>query len=209
MSNMRIFELQRFAVDANTVKDADLAKTRDVDFTLQFESNIQTLVDMLGVTRLIPKNAGEVLKVYKVTGSLKDNGEVAEGEVIPLSKYSTTYTAVGEAKLKKWRKMTTGEAISSKGYAQAVNDTNNKMLRHVQDKVRADFIAFLATGSSTTKGVGLQGALAQAWGQLQVKFEDTSAQAVYFANPLDVADYLGTAQVSLQTAFGMSYIENF
>ena len=85
MSNMRNFELQRFAVDANTVKDADLAKTRDVDFTLQFESNIQTLVNMLGVTRLIPKNAGEVLKVYKVTGSLKDNGEVAEGEVIPLS----------------------------------------------------------------------------------------------------------------------------
>lgn len=209
MSNMRNFELQRFAVDANTVKEADLAKTRDVDFTLQFESNIQTLVNMLGVTRLIPKNAGEVLKVYKVTGSLKDDGVVKEGEVIPLSKYSTTYTAVGEAKLKKWRKMTTGEAISSKGYAQAVNDTNNKMLRHVQDKIRADFIAFLATGSSTTEGVGLQGALAQAWGQLQVKFEDTSAQAVYFANPLDVADYLGTAQVSLQTAFGMSYIENF
>ena len=40
-------------------------------------------------------------------------------------------------------------------------------------------------------------------------FEDTSVDTVYFMNPLDVADYLGTAQISTQTAFGMSYIKNF
>jgi hypothetical protein len=28
-------------------------------------------------------------------------------------------------------------------------------------------------------------------------------------NPLDVADYLGTAQVDMQTVFGMNYIKNF
>ena len=28
-------------------------------------------------------------------------------------------------------------------------------------------------------------------------------------NPLDVADYLGTAQITVQNAFGMTYIENF
>jgi hypothetical protein len=28
-------------------------------------------------------------------------------------------------------------------------------------------------------------------------------------NPLDVADYLATAQITTQTAFGMSYVENF
>ena len=205
---MKKFDLQMFAVDAKTVKEADLAKVRDVDFTERFSKGIDTLMAMLGVTRKQEKRAGEVLKVYKATGTL-ESGVVAEGEVIPLSKYQTTYEAIGEAVLNKWRKVTTAEAISSKGYGQAVNDTNDKMLKDIQKGVRTSFVNFLATGTGDVAGVGLQATLAQAWGKLQVLFEDTSVQSVYFMNPLDVADYLGGAQISTQTAFGMSYIENF
>ena len=205
---MKKLDLQMFAVDAKTVKEADVAKVRDVDFTERFSKGIDTLMAMLGVTRKQEKRAGEVLKVYKATGTL-ESGVVAEGEVIPLSKYQTTYEAVGEAVLNKWRKVTTAEAISSKGYGQAVNDTNDKMLKDIQKGVRTSFVNFLATGTGKAAGVGLQATLAQAWGQLQVLFEDTSVQSVYFMNPLDVADYLGGAQISTQTAFGMSYIENF
>lgn len=203
----KIFNLQLFA-DANTTKAADLAKVRDVDFAERFVAGLDTLLKMLGVTRKIEKKAGEVLKVYKVTGTLED-GAVAEGEIIPLSKYSTTYEPIGEATLKKWRRKTTAEAISSKGFGQAVNDTNNKMLKDIQKGVRGNFVNFLATGTGAASGIGLQGALAQVWGQLQVLFEDTSVEVVYFLNPLDVADYLGGAQITTQTAFGMSYIENF
>lgn len=205
---MKKFDLQLFAVDAKTVKEADLAKVRDVDFTERFSKGLDTLMAMLGVTRKQEKRAGEVLKVYKATGTL-ESGVVAEGEVIPLSKYQTTYEAIGEAVLNKWRKVTTAEAISSKGYGQAVNDTNDKMLKDIQKGVRTSFVNFLATGTGEVAGVGLQATLAQAWGKLQVLFEDTSVQSVYFMNPLDVADYLGGAQISTQTAFGMSYIENF
>ena len=202
----KIFNLQLFA--ENTTKESDLAKVRDVDFTERFVAGLTTLLKMLGVTRKIEKKAGEVLKVYKVTGTLED-GNVAEGEVIPLSKYKTEHTPIGEAKLKKWRRETTAEAISSKGFGQAVNDTNNKMLKDIQKGVRSDFVSFLATGTGAASGVGLQGALAQIWGRLQVLYEDTSVEAVYFLNPLDVADYLANAQITTQTAFGMSYIENF
>lgn len=200
--------LQLFAVDANTVKSADLAKVRDVDFAERFSSGIETLMKMLGVARKIEKKAGEVLKVYKVTGTL-ESGVVAEGEVIPLSKYNTTYEPIGEAELKKWRKVTTAEAISDKGYGQAVNDTNDKMLRHIQQSIRTAFVSFLGTGTGAASGASLQAAIAQSWGQMQIKFEDTAVQAVHFVNPLDIADYLATAQISTQTAFGMSYIENF
>ena len=48
---MNRFDLQLFAVDTKTVKSADLAKVRDVDFTEQFVAGIQTLMTMLGVTR--------------------------------------------------------------------------------------------------------------------------------------------------------------
>lgn len=205
---MKHFDLQLFAVDEKTVKAADLAKVRDVDFTERFTTDIGTLMRMLGVTRKIEKKAGETLKVYKVTGTL-ESGTVAEGEVIPLSKYQTTYTPIGEAELKKWRKVTTAEAISEKGYGQAVNDTNDRMLKDIQKGIRSQFVTFLGTGTGTATGVGLQAAMAQVWGQMQVLFEDTSIETVYFMNPLDVADYLGSAQISTQTAFGMSYIENF
>lgn len=205
---MEKFNLQMFAVDEKTIKASDLAKVKDVDFTELFSKGIQTLMTMLGTTRKVEKKAGEILKVLKVTGTL-ENGTVAEGEVIPLSKYNTTYEPIGEATLKKWRKVTTAEAISEKGYGQAVNETNGKMLKDIQKGIRSNFVSFLATGTGSASGVGFQAAMAQVWGQLQILFEDTSIEAVYFANPLDVADYLGTAQITTQTAFGMSYIQNF
>lgn len=200
--------LQIFAVDENTIMAADLAKVRDVDFAERFSAGIETLMKMLGVARKIEKKAGEVLKVYKVTGTLED-GAVAEGEIIPLSKYQTTYEPIGEAVLKKWRKVTTAEAISEKGYGQAVNDTNDKMLRHIQNGIRSQFVTFLGTGTGVASGATLQAAIAQTWGQMQVLYEDTAVQAVHFVNPLDIADYLATAQISTQTAFGFSYVENF
>lgn len=208
MNRNRNIELQLFAADEKMITSADLAKVRDVDFIERFTTGIETLMKMLGVTRKIEKKAGETLKVYKVTGTLED-GTVAEGETIPLSKYKTTYEPIGEATLKKWRKQTSAEAISEKGYTQAVNDTNTRMLKDIQKGVRTQFVQFIGTGTGTAAGVGLQAAMAQVWGQLQVLYEDTSVEVVYFMNPLDVADYLGSAQVTTQTAFGMSYIENF
>ena len=99
--------------------------------------------------------------------------------------------------------------ISEKGYGQAVNDTNSKMLKDIQKGIRSQFMSFLQTGTGEATGVGLQAAMAQVWGKLQILFEDTAVETVYFMNPLDVADYLGSAQISTQTAFGMSYIQNF
>lgn len=200
------FNLQLFA--ENTTKAADLAKVRDVDFAERFSAGIETLMKMLGVTRKIEKKAGETLKVYKVAGTL-ENGEVAEGEIIPLSKFNTTYEPIGEATLNKWRKETTAEAISEKGYGQAVNDTNAKMLRLIQNGIRSKFVTFLGTGTGVANGATLQAAIAQTWGQMQVLFEDTAVEVVHFINPLDIADYLATAQISTQTAFGFTYIENF
>ena len=196
------------AMADGTTKNANLAKVQDVDFSYRFGYSVKKMIEDLGITRKIPKSAGTVLKAYKVTGTLKD-GTVAEGETIPLSEYKTTYEAIGEVELAKFRKETTAEAISGKGYKQAVIDTDNKMLQDIQKSIRKKFFDFLATGTGTATGVGLQAALAQAWGQLQVLFEDDTIESVYMLNPLDIADYLATAQVSTQTAFGMTYIENF
>lgn len=196
------------AAETNLIKSADLAKVREVEFTYTFGESIKKLMEALGVTRKIAKQAGTVLKAYKATGTLQD-GNVAEGDLIPLSKYVTEPVAFDEITLKKWRKATSAEAIIEKGYGQAVTMTTDAMLKDVQKAIRKNFFDFLATGTGKAEGATFQATLAQAWGQLQVLFEDDEIRAVYFMNPLDVADYLANANISLQNAFGMTYVKDF
>lgn len=196
------------AVDPKLIKKADLARVREIDFTLMFTESLRKLTEALGVTRKVAKQAGTVLKTYKATGTLED-GAVAEGETVPLSKYTTEAVNYGEISLKKWRKATSAEAIIERGYDQAVGMTTDRMLKDVQKAIRKDFFTFLGAGTGTATGAGLQAALAQTWGKLQTLFEDDDIQAVHFINPLDIADYLATATITTQTAFGMTYIEDF
>ena len=196
------------AAEQNLITKSDLVRAREIEFVSLFGESVKKLVEALGVTRKIPKQAGSTLKSYKATGTLQD-GTVAEGDLIPLSKYKTEAVSYAEIVLKKWRKATSAEAIIEKGYDQAVQMTTDRMLKDVQKGIRTDFFSFLATGTGEATGATFQAALAQAWGQLQVLFEDDSIEAIYFMNPLDVADYLATAQITTQTAFGMTYVENF
>ena len=194
--------------ETNLITKADLARAREVEFVSMFGENVRKLMEALGITRKIAKQAGTVLKSYKATGTLQ-NGAVAEGDTIPLSKYKTEPVTYGEITLNKWRKATSAEAIIERGYDQAVEMTTDRMLKDVTKKIRADFFAFVATGTGAATGANLQGVLAQTWGQLQVLFEDDAPDTVYFVNPLDIADYLADASITTQTAFGMNYVEDF
>lgn len=200
------------AAEENLIIADDMKKVREVDFVRRFTHNsLDKFMEVLGVTRKIPMMEGTTLYVYTVEGTLED-GNVAEGEIIPLSEYEQTKTAVGEITLKKWRKAASAEAIKKSGLTAAIRDTDAKMLRDVQADIRTDFFSFMngtITGATTATGVDLQSALANAWGQLQIKFENDAAEPVYFVNPLDIATYLGAATITTQNAFGMNYIEDF
>lgn len=196
------------AAEKNTIMQADVARVRSVDFTYQFTGNLNKLIEALGVTRKIPVSEGTSLKAIKVTGTLQ-NGAVAEGDLIPLSKYETEEVTVAEAQLNKWRKSTSAEAILKGGYDQAVGMTTDKMVKDIQKDIRSDFFTYMASGTGKASGATLQPALANGWGVLQNLWEDDSVDTVFFINPLDVATYLGTAQITTQTAFGMSYVEDF
>lgn len=198
--------------ETNLVTAAKMKRVREVDFVQQFtHTSLNKLIEVLGVTRKIPMMEGTTMYMYSTSGTLQ-SGAVAEGAIIPLSQYEQTKTAVGEITLNKWRKAVSAEAIKKSGLDTALIETDTALLRDVQKGIRTSFFNFLngtITGSTSATGVGLQAALANAWGKLQVKFEDDTAQAVYFVNPEDIADYLGKADISLQTVFGMNYIENF
>jgi hypothetical protein len=196
------------AAATNTILTSDIAKVRVIDFNYQFTGGLAKLIEALGVTRKIKVTEGASLKALKVTGTL-ESGAVAEGDLIPLSKYKTDELTLGEAKLNKWRKSTSAEAILKGGYDQAVGATTDKMVKDIQKKIRGDLFTFMATGTGTAEGTGLQATLANAWGKLSILFEDDAVETVYFLNPMDVSDYLGSAQVEMQTVFGMTYLKNF
>lgn len=198
------------AAEANVIKAAQMRKVREVDFVEQFGGNIlPKLMEALGVTRKIPMMEGTTMYVYKTTGTLQ-SGVVPEGEIIPLSQYERTKDAVGEITLKKWRKATTAEAIKKSGYEEAVTQTDKKLLNDVQKGIRGDFFTFLSgiNGTDVT-GTNLQQVIANSWANLQVLFEDDAVSTVYFINPKTIAPYLGAANITMQTAFGMNYVEDF
>lgn len=200
------------AAETNVVTTSDMVRAREIDLVNQFQHNsLSKFIQALGVTRKIAQPAGTTLYTYATTGTL-ESGLVPEGEIIPLSHYARTKTPIGEIVLKKWRKATTAEAIQKSGRAEAIAETDKALISDIQKGIRSDFftnLATFATAGTAAAGADLKDCLAHCWGKLQVLFEDDTAQAVYFINPEDAADYLGAATLTTQTAFGLNYVENF
>ncbi len=196
--------------EANLIKKAQMAKVREVDFTLRFTGTIlRKLMEALGVTRKIPMMDGTTMYYYTTTGTLQ-SGNVPEGEVIPLSQYQRNKVPIGEITLKKWRKAASAESILKSGYDEAVRETDKKLMLDVQTGIRSDFFTNLLGIEGTVVGATtLQAVIAKSWGQLQVLFENDAVQVVHFLNPLTIADYLATANITIQQAFGFNYIEDF
>ena len=193
---------------AGTIKVADLAKVQDVEFVTRFAKNIERLQTILGITEPIAMQPGQNLKMYKTSGTL-ENGAVAEGADVPASKYTNDPVAVSEITIKKWRKETTLEAIAKRGYDQAVTKTDDEMMRDIQGSIFNDFFTVVNAGSGTTTGNTLQAVLANSRGELRRAFKNTTFTPVHFVSTDDISEYLGTHDITVQTAFGMTYLENF
>lgn len=196
--------------ETNLITTQQMVRAREVDFVQRFTTfNLKKFIKMLGVTRKIPQQAGTELYLYTTTGTLQD-GTVGEGELIPLSQYQRNKTKIGEITLKKWRNQKSAEAIQKSGRSEAIVEIDKKMLEDVQKGIRTSFINHLTSFDTTVvAATGLQSALAKTWGQLQVLFENDTVQVVHFMNPLTIVPYLESAQISMQTAFGMRYVEDF
>ena len=210
-----VMDIQLFAnltdeAETNLVTKSQMAKVREVDFVQRFAHNsLAKLIEVLGVARKIPMSEGTTMYYYTTTGTLQD-GAVAEGAVIPLSQYQRNKVPMGEITLNKWRKAVSAEAIMKSGRDEAVRATDDKLLSDVQKKVRTDFFTFITGLNGTVIGATtLQGVLAKTWAKLQVLFEDDTAEAVHFMNPLTIADDLATRTITTQTAFGMTYIADY
>ena len=201
--------LQMYAPPENENVAADYAPAISVDFTSRIRNNIETLQRILGVTAMQPMGAGSIIKVYRWKTVTLAN-QVGEGEVIPLTKVQRELAKTIELTLGKYRRQTTAEAIQRNGRDIAINQSDEQLVSAVRRGVKTSFFSVIGAGEGTAEaGATLQEALANIWTKLQEYYVDRDVTPIYFVSAKDIGAYLGTAAITLQTAFGFSYVENF
>ena len=184
---------------------------REVDFVTRFNDNWEALRNILGIMRPIRKTPGTQLISYTADVTL-ENGDVGAGEVIPYSKATITQATKADVEIKKYAKAVPIEDVDKYGAAIAIEKSDDAFLTKLQNVVLGDFYTFLNTGSLTGTATTWQAALAKAQGEVLNKFAGIAkdvTSVVGFANILDAYDYLGAADITVQTAFGLNYIQNF
>lgn len=188
-------------------------EAKTVDFVYKFGESLRNLQNILGITNLQKVTEGYTVKTKVIPDVVElANGTVAEGEVIPLSKVTFKEGSSFELETKKWRKRTSYEAIQKYGQDIAIDRTDQSILKEVQKNIQKDLLAFTnenAVAGEIASTNGLQGAVASAWGNLEKLFEGQADRFIVFAHPLDIATYLGTANIQMQTEFGITYLEGF
>lgn len=184
---------------------------REQDFVSVFTSNWDALRAIMGVMRPIRKAPGTKLVSNKASIVMQD-GTVGEGEEIPYSKAKVEPVAYGDITVEKYAKAVSIESVAKYGAEVAVQKTDEAFLNELQNKVLTKFYAFLKTGTLTATETTWQRALAMAKGAVLDKFQKmrkSVTEVVGFANILDFYDYLGDKDITIQTMFGLNYVENF
>lgn len=196
----------------NLIMTNDIHVTaREIDFVTRFERNWQHLRDILGIMRPIKKQPGAILKSKYAEGTLQ-SGKVAEGEEIPYSKFVVKEKKYAEMTIEKYANAVSIEAIKDHGYENAVQMTDDEFLFQLQTDVTGRFYDYLKTGTLTSTETTFQMALAMAKGRVENKFKQMHRNAtgvVGFVNILDVYEYLGTAEITIQNQFGFQYMKDF
>lgn len=212
MNKNRKLGLQVFTAPENMTGVAQIqVRAREIDFVTSFGQNMQALLDVMGIARMIRKENGSVLRVREASGVLQ-SGDVAEGDIVPLSQYEVTEKDFDTIKIQKYKKGVSIEAIAEKGYEAAVAMTDEEFTVDLQNVVMTKFYDMLKMGSLTSYETSWQMAFAMAIGRVKNKFETmgrTATGIAVWVNTLDVYKYLGAAQITMQTAFGVNYVRNF
>ena len=186
-------------------------QAREVDFVTRFGDNWDALSNILGIMRPIRKTAGTSLVSYTASVAL-ESGAVGAGDVIPYSKATIVEAAKEDVTIEKYAKAVPIEDVDKYGAEIAIEKSDDAFLTQLQNRVLGRFYTFLNTGNLTGTATTWQAALAKAQGLVLDKFatmQKDVTEVVGFANILDAYDYLGTANITVQTAFGLTYIENF
>lgn len=187
-------------------------EARRADFVTSFAQNWNALREIMGVSRPIKKQPGTVLKSYKATLTLED-GKVAEGAKIPLSKAKVEEVALADLTIEKYGKAITIEDVDKYGAEVAIEMTDEAFRNELLGKILSEFYEFALTGTLKPEGAtDFQMGVALAIGAVKNKFKSMRKDATrvtVYVNTMDAYRYLGAAELTVQNAFGVDYVKNF
>lgn len=187
-------------------------EARRNDFVTSFAQNWNALREIMGVARPIKKQPGTVLKSYKASLVLED-GNVAEGAKIPLSKAHVEEVAHADLTIEKYGKAVSIEDVDKYGEEVAIEVTDDAFRSELLGKIMSEFYSFALTGSLKPEGAtDFQSGVALAIGAVKNKFKSMrkdGSRVVVFVNTLDAYKYLGVASIGTQTQFGIEYLKSF
>lgn len=194
------------------VKTTDIDITiRPIDFVSQFSKNMERLLSVMGVSNMLIKPDGADIKVKTaVIPSLASSP--AEGNTISYTSASVTEQSIGTITIEKYRVGATVEAITKWGYEDAVRRVDEEFFNKQRAKILSAFYSFLSTGTLTASASGFQATLAASIGKVKnyfLKNDLSYTGTVAFVNINDFYAYLGGASITVQSEFGMFYIQNF
>ena len=184
---------------------------REIDFVSRFAMNWDALREILGIMNPIKKGPGTKLISYTASVAL-ESGSVEPGEVIPYSKATITQAAMQDLTVEKYAKAVPIEDVVKYGAAIAVEKSDNAFLNALQNNVLGRFFTFTNTGALTNNQTTFQMALSMAKGLVVDKFKKmrrTATAIVGFCNVLDVYEYIGAANITVQNRFGFDYVKDF
>ena len=187
-------------------------EARRADFVTSFAQNWNALREIMGVTRPIKKQPGTVLKSYKASLVLED-GNVPEGAEIPLSKAKVEEVAHADLTIRKYGKAITIEDVDKYGPEVAIEMTDEAFRNELLGEIMGEFYEFALTGTLNPEGAtDFRMGVALAIGAVKDKFKKMrkdASRVVVWVNTLDAYTYLGAADLTTQTAFGMEYVKGF
>ena len=200
------------ATTTNTTTTAQISiNPKEIDFVSRFERTWQALREIMSIARPVRKQLGTKLVANKAELTLQD-GNVAEGDEVPLSQAVVTPVAYEDITLEKFRKRVTAEAVAKYGAEVAVQKTDDAFLNELTATVMDRFYAFAQTGTLTGTYDTFQMAVSMAVTMVKDKFKKLHlnySDIVVFVNTLDVGRYLGATEISMQTQNGIEYFKDF
>ena len=194
---------------ANTFSNV---QAREIDFVSRFTTNWDALREILGIMRPIKKTSGTKLVSYNAYATDGLAQSPAAGHQIPYTDITVEEATKADITIEKYAKAVTIEDVSKYGATVAIEKTDDAFLTELQNNVLGRFYTFLNTGSLTGAEATWQMALAMAKGKVLDKFNQlgkTVTDVVAFVNVLDVYQYIGAANITVQSAFGLQYVKDF
>lgn len=192
---------------------ANAVTAREVDFVTRFGDSWEALREILGIMRPVRKTPGTQLISYTASVDL-ESGEVDPGEIIPYSKATVQKLTHADLDLLKYAKAVPIEDVNRYGAEIAVQKTDDAFLNELQTTVLDEFYTFLVddTAAYTDTEDTFQMGVAMAIGYVRDKFKrmrKNASEIVVFVNTLDAYRYLGAAELTVQSNFGIDYVQNF